>query len=87
MDQLVFDIYSGTIQFQVERDLKIARLSAIISPYLAKLIKHNKSNTSFLHDIAIFFPFFLSETADMISSCNLSIIQVSFKCNDHFMNL
>ena len=46
---MVFALYSGTIQFQTERDLNLTRLPAVVSPYLAKFIRHNKSNTVFLH--------------------------------------
>ena len=49
MNQVVFVLYSRKIQFYVERDLKLARFPAIISPYLAKSVKHNKSNAAFLH--------------------------------------
>ena len=59
---MVFLLYSGTIQLWTECDLKLTRLSAIISPYLAKFMKHNKSNTTFVHDIVnIFSPIYLSE--------------------------
>ena len=48
------------------------RLSALISPYLAKFMKHNKSNTAFLHEIVITFsPVYLSETTYVISSFKL----------------
>ena len=56
MNQIVFVLYSGIIQFLTEHDLTLTRLSAIISPYFDKFIKHNKSNTAFLHDIVIIFP-------------------------------
>ena len=60
------------IQFQEERDLKLTRLSVLISPYLAKFMTHNKSNTGFLHEAAIIFsPMHLSEATYMISSFNL----------------
>ena len=52
---MVFLLYSGTIQPHAERDLKLTRLLAIISSYLAKFMKHNKSKTAFLHEIVIFF--------------------------------
>ena len=56
----------------MERDLKLTRLSAIISPYLAKFMKHNKSNTVFLREIVIIFsPSYLSEATFVISSPNL----------------
>ena len=55
MNQMVFLLYSGTIQPYAERDLKLTRLLAIISPYVAKFMKHNKSKTAFLHEIVIFF--------------------------------
>ena len=37
MNQVVFVLYNGAIQLYAERDLKLTRLSVIISPYLAKL--------------------------------------------------
>ena len=49
----MFDLHSGTIQIWGELDLKLNRLSAISSPYLAKFTKHNKSNTASLHEIVI----------------------------------
>ena len=59
---MVFLLYSGTIQLQVERDLKLTGLSAIIFPHLAKLTKHNKSNKTFVSEIVIIFsPIYLSE--------------------------
>ena len=61
MNQMVLLLYSGTIQLWAERDLKLTRLSAIISPYLAKFMNHNKSNTTFVHEIVIFSPTYLSE--------------------------
>ena len=44
---MVFVLYSG----------KSGRVSAIIFPYLAKIIRQNKSNTSFLHEIFIIFSY------------------------------
>ena len=38
-----------------ERDLKLTRLSAIITPYLAKFIKYYKSNAAYLYEIFITF--------------------------------
>ena len=74
MNQLVLVLCSGTIHFCAERDLKLTRLSAIISPYLAKFMKHNKSDTTFLHEIVIIFsPIYLSETTYVISSFNVII--------------
>ena len=62
MNQLVID-------YQKEPDLKLTRLSAVISPYLAKFMKHNKSNTAFLREIVIIFsPIYLSEAIYVISS-------------------
>ena len=56
----------------MERDLKLTRLPAIISLYLAKFMKHNDSNTAFLHEIVIIFsPIYLSEATYVISSFNL----------------
>ena len=48
---MVFDLYNGKIQLWAERDIKLTRLSAIISPYWAKFLKYNKSNTAFLQFI------------------------------------
>ena len=68
MNQMAFVLYSGTIQFQVERDLKLTRSSAVISPCLAKFMNHNKSNTAYLHEIVIIFsPIYLSEATYVIS--------------------
>ena len=62
-------LYSGTIPFEAERDLKLTRLSALISPYLTKLMKHNKSNTTFLREIVIMVSLiYLSEATYVISS-------------------
>ena len=67
-----FVLYSGPIQFKAERDLKLTRLSALISPYLAKFVKHNKSNTAFLREIVtIFSPIYLLEVTYVISSKSL----------------
>ena len=67
-----FVLYSGPIQFKAERDLKLTRLSALISPYLAKFVKHNKSNTAFLCEIVtIFSPIYLLEVTYVISSKSL----------------
>ena len=38
-----------------ELDLNLTRLSAIISTYLTKFMKHSKSNTAFSHEIVIIF--------------------------------
>ena len=46
-------LYGGTIQFYTERDLKLTTLSALISPYLAKFMKHNKSNAAIWSEIVI----------------------------------
>ena len=62
---MVFALYSGTIQFQTERDLNLTRLSAVVSPYLAKFTRHNKSNKySYMHDeiVIIFSSFYLSKS-------------------------
>ena len=61
---MVFLLYSGLIQPHAERDLKLTRLLAIISSYLAKFMKHNKSKTAFLHEIVIFF-------SNLFISCDL----------------
>ena len=59
---MVFVLRTGTVQLLAERDWKLVRLSAIISPYLAKFMKHDKSNTVFVHEIVNFFsPIYLSE--------------------------
>ena len=59
MNQMVFVLYSGTIQPKAERDLKLTRLSSIISPYFNKLINYNKLNTALLHEIlTTFSPFY-----------------------------
>ena len=59
MNQMVLVLYSGTTQPKTKRDLKLTRLSGIISPYLAKLIKYNKLNTALLHEIVTTFsPFY-----------------------------
>ena len=91
MNQMVFVLYSGTIQPKVERDLTLTRLSGIISPYLAKLIKHNKSNTALLHDIVTTFsPFYLSDTTYVMNQFIPSkdrAIKVNSTCNNHSMNL
>ena len=69
MNKMVFILYSATIQPIAERDLKLNRLSVIISPYLAKLIKHNKSNTARLHEVVpTFSPFYLLNTTYVIIS-------------------
>ena len=62
-------LYSGTIPFEAEFDLKLTRLSALISPCLTKLMKHNKSNTTFLCEIVIMVSLiYLSEAPYVISS-------------------
>ena len=71
MNQMVLVLFSEAIQLCAERDLKLIRSSAIISPYLAELIRHNKSNAAFLHDIVIFSPFYLSDATFVISSFKL----------------
>ena len=86
---MVFLLYSGTIQLQAEHDLKLTRLSAIISPYLVKFMKHNKSNTTFVHGIVISFsPIYLSDATYVITSFNLrTVTKVNPRCNDYSMNL
>ena len=72
MNHMMFVLHSSTIQFLVERDLKLTWLLAIISPKLAKFLKQNKLNTIFLHYIFIIFcPFDFSETTYVISLFNL----------------
>ena len=61
MNQMLFVLYGGIIQFLEERDLKLTRLSAFISPYSAKFKKRNNLNnlnnltTAFLLEILISF--------------------------------
>ena len=72
MNQMVFVLYRGTIPFKAESYLKLTKLSAIISLYLAKFIKHYKSNTTFLYNtVIIFSPFYLSEANYATGSFNL----------------
>ena len=62
---------------------KKTKLSVIISLYLAKFIKHNRSNTAFLHEIVIIFLLLiyqLIQTKDRV-------IKVNSTRNDHSMNL
>ena len=55
-------LFGGTIQFYTERDLKLTTLSALISPYLAKFMKHNKSNAAIWSEIVSnFSPIYLLE--------------------------
>ena len=55
MNQMLFVLYGGIIQFLEERDLKLTRLSAFISPYSAKFKKRNNLNTTFSLEILIIF--------------------------------
>ena len=55
MHHLVLELYSWTIQFYAERDLKLTSLSAIISPYLPRTMHNNKLNTAFLREILLIF--------------------------------
>ena len=74
MNQIVFVLYSGANQFHAEFDLTLIRLSAHISPYLAKFMKHNKLNTAFLHEsVIIFSTVYIPETPNMISSFNVKV--------------
>ena len=69
---MVFVLYSGKKQLLVELDSKLTRLPCVTSLCLAKFVKHNKSNTAFLHKIIIIFsPFYLSEATYVISSFNM----------------
>ena len=69
---MVFLLYSGTIQLWMERDLKLSRLSIVVSLYLPKFMKHNKSNATFVHEVIIIFsPVYLSEATYAISSFNI----------------
>ena len=61
MNQMASVLYSRAIQILVESDLKLTKLSAIISPYLIKFMKHNKSNTVFFHEVVIFFLQFIDQ--------------------------
>ena len=48
-------------------------MSALISLYLARFMKHDELNTAFLHEIVIIFsPIYLSEATFEISSSNQS---------------
>ena len=59
------------------------KLSVIISLYLPKFIKHNKSTTAFLHEIVIIF---LLLTYQLIQPKD-RVVKVNSRCNDHSMNL
>ena len=60
--------------FRCQCDLKLTRLSVIISSYLAKFMEHNKLYTTFVHEIVIIFsPIYSSEVTYLISSFNLRI--------------
>ena len=88
---MVFTLHSGTIQPKAERFLVLTRLLGIISPYLVKLIKHNKSNTALLHEIVTTFsPFCLSDTTNVINQFiqfKDRAIKINSTCNNHSMNL
>ena len=72
MNQLVFVWYSGTIQPKAEHDLKLTRLSVLLLLFLAKFMKHDKSNAAFLLEIVIIFsPICLSGATYVVSSFNL----------------
>ena len=73
---MVFVLYSGTIQLQLERHLKLTRLPATISP---------KSNTAFLHEMFYFFYnlFITDHVCDWFIQSKDSIIKVNSWCNDH----
>ena len=88
MNQIVFLLYSGTIQLQVERDLKLTRFSANISLYLAKFMKHNKSNTTFVHEIVIIFsPIIRDHLCDQLIQFKDRDIKVNSRCNNYSVNL
>ena len=73
MNQMVFVLYGETIH--VKRVLNLTRLSAFISSYLAKFMKHKKSNAAFWYEIVIIFsPIYLSEATFVISSFNLMTV-------------
>ena len=84
---MVSALYRGTIQFQVERDLNLTRLSALISPYLANFMKHNKSNTTFLHEIVIIFSSIYFSDATYLIQSNDRVMRVNSGCNNYSMNL
>ena len=88
---MVFVLYSSTIQPKAKRYLKLTRLSDIISPYLVKLVKDNKSNTALFHEIVTTFsPFHLSDTSNGIYhfiKFKDSAIKINSTCNKHSMNL
>ena len=68
---MMFVLYSGTVVAHKvgKGGTKLTRFSAIISPYMAKFIKYNKSNPVFLHEIVIRY---LLGNTYVISSFNLS---------------
>ena len=56
--------------------LKLTRLSAITSPYLAECMNDNKLDTVFLHEIVIIFsPIYLSETTYVFTKSHYKLIQ------------
>ena len=59
------------------------KLPVIISFYLAKFIKHNRSNTAFLHEIVIIFLLLIYQ----LIQPKERVIKVNIRCNDHSMNL
>ena len=84
---MVLVLYGDTIQLKTELDLIMTRFLAFISLYLAKVIKHNKSNTVFLHDIfVIVSSFYLSEITYVIRVKNFELIPdatVTPRITDH----
>ena len=65
------------------------RLSAVISPYLPELIKCNKSNIEFLHEIFFIFPhFFLIRDHLCVSLVQSKdrVMKLYSRCNDISMN-
>ena len=66
--------------------LKMTILWVIISPNLAKFMKHNKANTGFLHELVIIFSPFFYQRPLVISSFNgRTLMQWSFyDFIDHF---
>ena len=71
---MVLVLYSGIIQLQVQSDLELTSLLAIITPALVIFIKNSRSNTEFLHEIIIIFStFYVSENTFVISLFNLRI--------------
>ena len=84
---MLFLLYSETIHLQAERDLKLIRLSTVVSPYLAKFIKHDKLIQYSCIGSLFFFNLFTRETFDIHVLPNSCLDSVCFfnyfvkKCN------